>query len=118
MRNGGAGNPRRAKRLKSLPGRLALAALYACTGVLAWTLRVVGFERRRIELHLDRCLRSLDTQRRRDVIRGFYQYLGELTAEVLYEPLLARSTLAERMRFENPEVVSSLLARQQRVLIL
>lgn len=92
--------------------------MYACTGVLAWTLRAVGFERRRIELHLDRCLRSLDTQRRCDVIRGFYQYLGELTAEVLYEPLLARSALAERMRFDNPEVVSNLLARQQRVLIL
>jgi KDO2-lipid IV(A) lauroyltransferase len=104
--------------LKSLPGRIALAASYAFTDVLAWILRVCGFERRLLERHLDRCLPALEPRRRGEVIRGFYRYLGELTAEVLYEPLLDKATLAERMRFENPDVVSSLLAQQRRVLIL
>lgn len=95
-----------------------LAILYAKTWLLALVLRVFRFRRDLLERHLDRCLPELDAPRRRDVIAGFYRYLGELAAEVLYEPMLDRDELANRVRFDNADVVADLLAANRRVLIL
>jgi KDO2-lipid IV(A) lauroyltransferase len=96
----------------------ALAALYLLTGAIALVLRLCRFQNRLITTHLDRCLPDLAPQVRRSVIAGFYRYLGELAAEILYEPCLDRETLAARVRFENPELVAGLLERKRRVLIL
>ena len=50
--------------------------------------------------------------------RGFYDYLGELTAEVLYAPSVGREELQERVRLINPELVAEALRDDRRVLIL
>ena len=95
-----------------------LACLYAVTGSIAFGLRVCRWRRKVIDRFVLRCLPELDAARRRSISAGFYAYLGELVAEVLFERFFDRETLAQRVRVENPEALNGLLDSQRRVLIL
>jgi KDO2-lipid IV(A) lauroyltransferase len=95
-----------------------LACLYALMSVVAQGLRLGRWQRSLIDRHVARCLPEFDAPRRAEIAAGFYRYLGELAAEVLYLPFLSREELAERVRLENPELVAGRLAGQRKVLIL
>ncbi len=88
-------------------------------GLVAWLLRVFGWRRELVRRHLARCLPELDASRRRDIEAGFYSHLGQLAAEVLAQRLLDPAALANRVRFENPQLVRDCLqATPGRALIL
>jgi KDO2-lipid IV(A) lauroyltransferase len=95
-----------------------LSASYAVLRLVAAVLRLVRWRRGLIERHVDRCLPGLPGARRRQLVTGFYRYLGEIAAEVVCERLLDRESLAARVRFENAEQVAAALGAQRRVLIL
>jgi KDO2-lipid IV(A) lauroyltransferase len=88
-------------------------------GFVAWLLRVFGWRRELVRRHLARCLPELGEPRRRGIETGFYSYLGQLAAEVLGQRFLGPAALADRVRFENPQLVRDCLqATSGRALIL
>ena len=89
--------------MKTLLQSALLGVLYAAMGFVAWLLRVFGWRRQLVRRHLARCLPELDASRRRDIEAGFYSHLGQLAAEVLAQRLLDPATLADRVRFDNPQ---------------
>ena len=96
-----------------------LGFLYAGLGFVAWLLRVCGWRRDLVRRHLQRCLPELEPARRSSIEVAFYGYLGELAAEVLAQRFLDPAVLADRVRFENPELVGQCLQRPAgRALIL
>jgi Kdo2-lipid IVA lauroyltransferase/acyltransferase len=96
-----------------------LGVLYAVMGGVAWLLRVFGWRRALVRRHLARCLPELGESRRQAIEADFYTHLGQLAAEVLAERFLGPTALAQRVRFENPELVRDCLqAPSGRALIL
>jgi KDO2-lipid IV(A) lauroyltransferase len=96
-----------------------LGVLYAAFGSVARLLHLFGWRRELVRTHLARCLPELDSSSRRRVEAGFYSHLGQLAAEFVAQGSLGTETLAERVRFENPESVREALADPRgRVLIL
>ncbi len=88
-------------------------------GCVAWLLRLFGWRRDLVRRHLARCLPELDPSGRRDIEAGFYSHLGQLAAEFLAQRFLGPLALAQRVRFENPELVRDCLqATSGRALIL
>ena len=73
-------------------------------------MSVVGWRRKLIDQHLERCLPDLDPPRRRAIARGFYAYLGRSRPKLGHIPGMDEAELAERVRFENPELVAELCA--------
>ena len=105
--------------MKNLLQSALLGVLYAALGFVAWLLRVCGWRRELVRRHLARCLPELDESRRRDIEAGFYSHLGQLAAEVLAQRFLSPAAVADRVRFENPELVQDCLqATRGRALIL
>ena len=105
--------------MKTLLQSALLGVLYAAMGSVAWLLRVFGWRRELVRRHLARCLPELEESRRRDIEAGFYSHLGQLAAEVLAQRFLAPTDLANRVWFENPELVRDCLqATSGRALIL
>jgi Kdo2-lipid IVA lauroyltransferase/acyltransferase len=105
--------------VKTLLQSALLWVLYAAMGGVAWLLHVSGWRRDLVRRHLARCLPELDPARRRDIETGFYSHLGQLAAEVLAQRFFGPSALAQRVRFENPELVRDCLqAASGRALIL
>jgi KDO2-lipid IV(A) lauroyltransferase len=86
--------------------------------LMATALRLAGWRQHLVERYVERCLPEVSPERRRAIINGFYRYLGELTAEILFERLLSREALAGRVLFENVEDVATQLHNGRRVLIL
>ena len=84
---------------------LPLPLLYAAFGVAAWFLRIVGWRRRLVMDALERCLPGLGPPERQLILRAYYRYLGELTAEVLHVGQISREDLEQRQHIENPEMV-------------
>jgi Kdo2-lipid IVA lauroyltransferase/acyltransferase len=97
---------------------LPLSWLYVVMGIVAGTLRLIGWRRKLVAQHLERCLPDADLAQRRQITRDFYRYLGELSAEIGYATSISREALQERVRLENPEVVADALRAGQRLLIL
>jgi KDO2-lipid IV(A) lauroyltransferase len=97
---------------------LPLPLLYAAFGVAAWFLRIVGWRRRLVIDALERCLPALGPPERQLVLRAYYRYLGELTAEVLHAGRISREDLEQRVHIENPEVVQQALREGRRVMLL
>jgi KDO2-lipid IV(A) lauroyltransferase len=105
--------------VKTLLQSASLAVLYAAMGLVAWLLRAFGWRRELVRRHLARCLPELDASHRRDIEAGFYSHLGQLAAEVLAQRWLDPAALADRVRFENPQLVRDCLdATRGRALIL
>lgn len=92
-----------------------LSALSAC---LAFGVRVCGWRRRLLDQAIDRCLADRPDAERKQVVRGFYRYLGELLAEVLYGSRMPLADLGRRVTLDNPEVVQSQLDGGKRVMIV
>jgi len=95
--------------VKTLLQSALLGVLYAAIGTAAWLLRVSGWRRDLVRRHLARCLPELGESRRRDIEAGFYSHLGQLVAEFLAQRWLTPADLANRVRFENPELVRDCL---------
>jgi Kdo2-lipid IVA lauroyltransferase/acyltransferase len=96
-----------------------LGFLYAALGFVAWLMHRLGWRRALVRRHLARCLPEIDVAGHCAIERGFYSHLGQLVAEFLAQRWLTPATLAERVRFENPEIVRQALAPPAgRVLIL
>ena len=72
--------------VKRILALVPLSWLYAATAVCASLMSVVGWRRKLIDRHLERCLPDLDPPRRRAIARGFYTYLGQISAEFLHIP--------------------------------
>ncbi len=105
--------------MKTLLQSALLGVLYAVLGCVAGLVRMLGWRRNLVRRHLARCLPELEPTRRREIEAGFYRHLGQLVAEVLAQRFFGPSTLAPRVRFENPELVQDCLqAASGRVLIL
>ena len=105
--------------MKTLLQSALLGVLYVAMGLAAWLLRVSGWRRELVRRHLARCLPELDESRRRDIEAGFYSHLGQLAAEVLGQRWLGPAALADRVRFENPQLVRACLqSTSGRALIL
>ncbi len=102
-------------RLLSL---LPYPALRALGGFAAFWVRVLRWRRPLVAEHLDRCLADRTPAERAAVADGFYRYLGELLAEVLYAQKIPAAELDERVRLENPEAIVTSLAAGKRVMIL
>jgi KDO2-lipid IV(A) lauroyltransferase len=97
---------------------LPLPLLYAFFGFVAWVLRVIGWRRALVEDGLARCLPALGAAARRRTLRQFYVSLGRLAAEFAHAARMSPASLAERMRFENPELILDALRANQRVMLL
>ena len=97
---------------------LPLPFLYAVFAFAAWLLRIIGWRQDLVTGTLDRCLPDLPPSERVRIQRRFYQYLGELTAEVLYANRISRADLEQRMHIENPEVVRQALQQGRHVMLL
>jgi KDO2-lipid IV(A) lauroyltransferase len=97
---------------------LPFPVLRALFGFVAICVRVGGWRRKLIDQHLALCLAEQPLAARRRIARGFYGYLGELVAEVVHGERISGERLAERVVFENPEAVQSVLDGGQRVMIL
>ena len=97
---------------------LPLPLLYAAFGVAAWFLRIIGWRRRLVIDALERCLPALGPPERQLILRAYYRYLGELTAEVLHAGRISREDLEQRLHIENPEVVQQALREGRRVMLL
>jgi len=95
-----------------------LPVLYALLGGVAFVLRLSGWRRELVRDGLARCLADRSGSERADVERGFWQYLGELVAEVLHASGIPAAELERRVRLENPELVAGHLAAGRRVLLL
>jgi KDO2-lipid IV(A) lauroyltransferase len=105
--------------VKNLLQSALLGVLYAALGGVAWLVRAFGWRRDLVQRHLARCLPELEPARRRDIEAGFYRHLGQLVAEVLAQRFFGPDALAQRVRFENPELVRDCLqAPAGRALIL
>lgn len=104
--------------MKRLFPAALLASLYAVMGLVAAGLRLACWRRALVRRHVARCLPSASAARRREVERAFYRYLGELAAEVAYEPFMDAQALAGHVRLENPEAIEDRLASRRKVLIL
>lgn len=97
---------------------LPLPLLRLLFGGLAGLLRLAGWRRREVTAYVERCLGERTAAERAAIVGGFYGYLGELVAEVVHGDRIAAGDLESRVRFENPEVIRSVLDGGQRVMIL
>ena len=92
-----------------------LSAVSAC---IAFGARVCGWRRKLVNQALDRCLSDRSDAERKQVLRGYYRYLGELVAEVLYAARIPQADLDARVLLDNPDAVQSQLDGGKRVMIL
>ena len=97
---------------------LPFPVLRALFGFVAFCVRLGGWRRKVIDQHLARCLADMPLAGRDRIAGGFYGYLGELVAEVVHAERITSERLAERVVFDNPEAVQSVLDAGQRVMIL
>lgn len=102
-------------RLASL---LPLPALYAFLALVAWVARAVGWRRELVDQGLARCLAELSQAERDAIARDFYVGLGRLVAEFVHGARISSASLADRVRFEDEQVVRDALAAGRRVLLL
>jgi KDO2-lipid IV(A) lauroyltransferase len=85
---------------------------------VAFWVRVFGWRRGLVDVHLQRCLAERSPAERNSVARDFYRYLGDLVAEILYGDRIGPADLEARVRLDNPEAVQSQLDSGKRVMIL
>jgi KDO2-lipid IV(A) lauroyltransferase len=97
---------------------LPFPVLRALAAAAASGARVVRWRRKLVDQALDRCLADRSDSERRQVARGFYRYLGELVAEVVYADTIPMVDLEARVVLDNPEVVQQTLDAGKRVMIL
>jgi KDO2-lipid IV(A) lauroyltransferase len=97
---------------------LPLWFLYALCGGLVWLLRVAGWRRRLVVDGLSLCLPGRDAAELGRHVREFYEGLGRLVAEFVYEARMPVAEFEERLRFEDDAVVRDALAQGRRVLLV
>jgi KDO2-lipid IV(A) lauroyltransferase len=97
---------------------LPLPLLYAVSGALAFLARVFGWRKKLVRDGLARCLPDTIDDERRRIARDFYRYLGELVAEAVHGAHIDPASLADRLRFENPDAVEDILKGGKRVVLL
>jgi len=97
---------------------LPFPLLRAMAAAAAFGARVFGWRRKLVDQALERCLSDRPDAEREQVARGFYRYLGELVAEVVYADRIPQADLEARVVLENPQAVQSMLDGGKRVMIL
>ena len=97
---------------------LPLPVLYAVCAALAFLARVFRWRAGFVRDGLARCLPDAPEAERRRIAADFYRYLGELVAEAVHGARIDGDDLVGRVRFENAEIVESVLKSGRRVMLL
>jgi KDO2-lipid IV(A) lauroyltransferase len=97
---------------------LPFPVLRALAAAAAFGARAFGWRRKLVDQALDRCLSDRPDGERKQVAQGFYRYLGELVAEVVYAVRSPWADLESRVVLDNPEALQQALDGGKRVMIL
>ncbi|KAB7727590.1 lipid A biosynthesis acyltransferase [Rudanella paleaurantiibacter] len=99
--------------------RLPFSWLYALSDLLYVVLSyVVRYRRRVIVQNLSTAFPEKSAAQINKLTRGFYRNLTDLIVETIKLPALSADELLRRVRFQNPELISSRIAAGQPVIIL
>lgn len=99
--------------------RLPFSWLYALSDLLYLVLAyVVRYRRRVIVQNLSTAFPEKTARDINKLTRGFYRNLTDLIVETIKLPALSADELLRRVRFQNPELISSRIAAGQPVIIL
>lgn len=99
--------------------RLPFSWLYALSDLLYLVLAyVVRYRRRVIVQNLSTAFPEKSARDINKLTRGFYRNLTDLIVETIKLPALSADELLRRVRFQNPELISSRIAAGQPVIIL
>ncbi len=97
---------------------LPFPVLRGLCGFAAYWVRILRWRHSLLACHLERCLADRSAAERARIEDGFYRYLGDLLAEVLYAQSMPAGEVEARVRLENPEEIAGQLAAGGRVMIL
>ncbi|WP_019986818.1 lysophospholipid acyltransferase family protein [Rudanella lutea] len=99
--------------------RLPFSWLYALSDLLYLVLAyVVRYRRQVIVQNLSTAFPEKSAHDINKLTRGFYRNLTDLIVETIKLPALSADELLRRVRFQNPELISSRIAAGQPVIIL
>lgn len=99
--------------------RLPLSLLYRLAAVASvFVYRVARYRRATVDANLARAFPERSTAERRQLARAFYRHLCNLSAEILAAPRLTPAELRRRVVFENVEVLTPFVEREQSMLML
>jgi KDO2-lipid IV(A) lauroyltransferase len=99
--------------------RVPLPLLYRMAAVLYPLLyHVARYRRRTVAENLAHAFPELNASARLELERRFYRHICDLIAEIFAKRHMTEAELAERVRFENPEVLQAVIDNKQSFLLL
>lgn len=80
--------------------------------------RLVGYRRRVVRENLATCFPDKDSSWLRDVERRFYRYLGDLAVEFIYNLFASPTSIKDRYKITNRQLVDRYFERGQSVILM